>query len=112
MGSRDPTKDSFFVRCVAKDKILIIDNHIQHRKVIMNLCCQCLIHGELLAHKVIHCPITRALWVTILFACCIACCGFSYDSELIQELYGIKWDRIFKVHSVCADVAAMVRKKS
>lgn len=60
-----PNKVSFFVWCVAKDKILTIDNLICHGKVIANRCCKRLRDGEGVTHLFTHYPVVRDLWAAV-----------------------------------------------
>ncbi|KAF5445889.1 hypothetical protein F2P56_031564, partial [Juglans regia] len=63
--NKAPPKAVFFAWTAAWGKILTIDNLRKRRLVILDWCCLCKRSGETVDHLLLHCEITRALWVEV-----------------------------------------------
>ena len=54
---------AFFVWTAVYGQILILDNFMLRRRILVNWCCMCHQNEEIVDHLLLQCPIAHSLWV-------------------------------------------------
>ena len=68
-----PKRVAIFVWTAVHGQILILDNLMLRKRILVNRCCMCHRNKETVDHLLLHCPVAHSLWV------------------YMYQIFGIQW---------------------